>query len=361
MAKNPYAKEGFGHLFAPRTTAEQEIWDEVKNWLVRLRMLEGVPFNYIVSSEEMLPNESIRFFHVDRNWLDAMVDGALSVGMLDSRGTLPSVSEEDDQVQKYHELLDDLDESEVSYQEARKQKLVEYLGENGVPVEELDAGIPMTGFLIRSTVVRDYPGLEVSAYYAPFVHKRGAWDQKQFRIQTLRQVRLSETILLCLFSGIPTHLRIKEPGEGLRLGLDPHDPYQCIYELKYKNEVDAKLSKGMLGIRYRSNTGDRSVLAIKDILKEPNKEVDIPTLPDAKFWGPGSATYKTFRVSAGGYVATQLMQFPYQQDFAYNSLEQQPTTDEQTVTVHNQSILSGQSIDQHEGNIIRGGEKDGQG
>ena len=39
MAKNPYAKEGFGHLFAPRTTAEQEIWDEVKNWLVRLRML----------------------------------------------------------------------------------------------------------------------------------------------------------------------------------------------------------------------------------------------------------------------------------------------------------------------------------
>ena len=302
----------------------------------------------------MLPNESIRFFHVDRNWLDAMVDGALSVGMLDSRGTLPSVSEEDDQVQKYHELLDDLDESEVSYQEVRKQKLVEHLGENGVPVEELDAGIPMTGFLIRSTVVRDYPGLEVSAYYAPFVHKRGAWDQKQFRIQTLRQVRLSETILLCLFSGIPTHLRIKEPGEGLRLGLDPHDPYQCIYELKYKNEVDAKLSKGMLGIRYRSNMGDRSVLAIKDILKEPNKE-EIPTLPDSKFWGPGSATYKTFRVSAGvcGYSIDAI---PYHKT-AYNSLNSNLL--QMRTTVHNQSILSGQSIDQHEGNIIR--RKDGQG
>ena len=46
----------------------------------------GVPFSYIVSSEEMLPNESIRFFHMDRNWLDALVDGALSTGILDTRG-----------------------------------------------------------------------------------------------------------------------------------------------------------------------------------------------------------------------------------------------------------------------------------
>ena len=55
--------------------SEEMAWNSVVSWLSRLRLLEGVPFPYIVPSEGMLPNESIRFFHVDRNWLDALVDG----------------------------------------------------------------------------------------------------------------------------------------------------------------------------------------------------------------------------------------------------------------------------------------------
>lgn len=47
--------------------AEQQAWNHVLQWLTRLRLLEGVPFSYIVPSNEMLPNESIRFFHVDRS------------------------------------------------------------------------------------------------------------------------------------------------------------------------------------------------------------------------------------------------------------------------------------------------------
>ena len=75
--------------------AEEQAWDSVVAWLTRLRLLEGVPFSYIVSSEEMLPNESIRFFHMDRNWLDALVDGALSTGILDTRGPFASADDED--------------------------------------------------------------------------------------------------------------------------------------------------------------------------------------------------------------------------------------------------------------------------
>ena len=74
--------------------SEEMAWDAVVAWLTKLRLLEGVPFNYIVPSEEMLPNESIRFFHMDRNWLDAMVDGALSTGILDTRGPFASSDEE---------------------------------------------------------------------------------------------------------------------------------------------------------------------------------------------------------------------------------------------------------------------------
>ncbi len=45
---------------------------DVVRFLARLRLLEGVPFNYLVPDATMLPLESIRFFYVDRNWLDAL-------------------------------------------------------------------------------------------------------------------------------------------------------------------------------------------------------------------------------------------------------------------------------------------------
>ena len=81
--------------------AKEIAWGEVINWLTKLRMLDGVPFQYIVPSEEMLPDNSIRFFHIDRNWLDALVDGALSVGNIDSRGPF---ADEDISIRSNHLL-----------------------------------------------------------------------------------------------------------------------------------------------------------------------------------------------------------------------------------------------------------------
>ncbi|MFE3523372.1 hypothetical protein ACFXOD_17505 [Streptomyces sp. NPDC059161] len=52
----------------------------VQEWLTRLARLEMVPFGYLVPDERQLPQESVRFFHVDAGWTQAAVDGALSVG-----------------------------------------------------------------------------------------------------------------------------------------------------------------------------------------------------------------------------------------------------------------------------------------
>src|SRR5579871_6432114 len=54
--------------------------DGVKKWLTRLMQLSGVPINYLVPDEAMLPPESIRFFHLDVNWIAALIDGAFSIG-----------------------------------------------------------------------------------------------------------------------------------------------------------------------------------------------------------------------------------------------------------------------------------------
>ena len=51
---------------------------DLRIWLARLRLLEGVPFSYLVADSALLPPESIRFFYLDRGWTDALVEGALS-------------------------------------------------------------------------------------------------------------------------------------------------------------------------------------------------------------------------------------------------------------------------------------------
>src|SRR5690348_2015554 len=66
------------------TDGEHVVPFELRQWLARLRLLEGVPFAYLVADSALLPPESIRFFYLDRRWTDAVVQGALSVGTVTS-------------------------------------------------------------------------------------------------------------------------------------------------------------------------------------------------------------------------------------------------------------------------------------
>jgi hypothetical protein len=50
--------------------------------------LYNVPFNNLVANPVMLPQETIRFFYIDQNWTDALLDGALSIGVQSSRDSL---------------------------------------------------------------------------------------------------------------------------------------------------------------------------------------------------------------------------------------------------------------------------------
>ncbi len=67
-----------------RTGEDRIVPRDLRQWLARLRLLEAVPFAYLVADFELLPPESIRYFYLDRNWTDALVQGALSAGTLNS-------------------------------------------------------------------------------------------------------------------------------------------------------------------------------------------------------------------------------------------------------------------------------------
>ncbi|MGF1668207.1 MAG: hypothetical protein ACFCVC_18260 [Acidimicrobiia bacterium] len=163
-------------------------------WLARLRLLEGVPFAYLVPHDEMLPLESIRFFYLNRNWTDAAIDGALSVGAITTvdRAQIESVHEE---------LRHEIDRAEHTI------RAIE-------PPMTGDAGA-VTGFLLRSRAVSGWPGLEVHAW-------RG-WsssDDPGTRLRFLRFERLAPAVLLVLIDGVPDRVEIEEPRQGIQFGVD---------------------------------------------------------------------------------------------------------------------------------------------
>lgn len=320
---------------------EQAAWTQVISWLGRLRKLEGVPFRYIVPSEEMLPNNSIRFFHLDRNWLDAMVDGALSTGVMDSRGSLlegegemrkeryqklmASLAEEDKSAKDYRYVLS-VTESVNALPKNEKDQFDGWLENfnpglsgdkvrkaqwdvvvNFLPEFVTTVGGSRTGFLLRSSVVRDFPGLSVNAYYQTDPTKNAYSTEN--KLLTLRQVRLSDTVLMCIFDGVPTHLRLQEPREGIRLGMEPNQgaDYNHVYQFQPKNSAGQAVGSRE-NVSVRKGTGDTSVLRISDFidLKGRFRQQHI------------------IKPELGGFIATQLMEFPYQQDFEYDTIDSVP-------------------------------------
>jgi len=175
---------------------------ELAKFLARLRLLEGVPFAYLVPDTDLLPAESIRFFYLDRAWTDALVQGALSVGTVNSadRAQLEGL---------YSFVRREVDEEE------RRVRLP-----GGEAVQQGPAG-PVTGFVLRSRAVSGWPGLHVRAYR----EELGGADDASIpeadprRIKLLRMERLAPAVLFVLFDGIPAVVHIEEPRQGIQFGV----------------------------------------------------------------------------------------------------------------------------------------------
>lgn len=184
------------------TTTPTVAPEEILQFLARLRMLEGVPFNNLVPDAELLPNESIRFFFLDRAWTDALVQGALSVG---TANTIERAQME----RLYPQVEKEIDDAERRYRSP-----------GGEPELGGTAG-QVTGFLLRSAAVAGWPGLHVRAY-----NREPSDNDEEIvpesdpsRIKLLRLQRLAPAVLLALFDGVPTVVHIEEPRQGLQFGV----------------------------------------------------------------------------------------------------------------------------------------------
>jgi len=179
------------------TVAIQDASEPVLDWLGRLRMLIGVPFEYLVADDGLLRPETIRFFYVDRNWTDAAVDGAIAAG---AYGTRDRVTLQ----QRHADVRDAVDDSE------RRQRP----GGESVSASRVAApagggteSANLAGFLLRSRAVSGWPGL----------HVRG-WRAAR-RLVIMRMERLAPAVMLVIFDDIPDRMEIEEPRQGIQFGV----------------------------------------------------------------------------------------------------------------------------------------------
>jgi hypothetical protein len=175
----------------------------LRSWLVQLRLLNGVPFANLVPDTELLPEESIRWFYLDRRWTDALVQGALSVGTVnsDDRTLLTA---------QYDAIRAELDQEERNVR--RPAGSPRYGG-------TVDA---VSGFILRSQAVAGWPGLHVRAFNVDPAEGDTAKypEDDPRRMRLLRLDRLAPAVLFCLFDGIPTVVHIEEPRQGVQFGFD---------------------------------------------------------------------------------------------------------------------------------------------
>jgi hypothetical protein len=196
-----------GSATTPEATAA-DVPRQIMQWLAQLKLLHNVPFRYLVPDERMLPPESIRFFHVDLNWLDALIDGAYSIGRYASglgQGTLHNRVEG----ALAESLAPALNRAARS---RRRQQFGAAMADDPAPFEAV------TGFLLRSQVVKGWPGLQANAYAKGNSPEEPTWDGTS--LKALRLEHLSEETFFGLFEGDCHRLDLHEPSEGLHFGFD---------------------------------------------------------------------------------------------------------------------------------------------
>lgn len=158
-------------------TGSEEVPGEIKKFLNELILLHGLPLNCLLPACRMLPEESIRFFQADWEYITALLYGALSVS-----GTGEEDSEE------YGRIIGQL--------------LDGFRGRDG----KLSV---LSGFIICSELVEKMADLKVEVF-----------DYSGAAFPILRKERLREDILLVLAKGLIHKAVIRPGGSTAHMGAD---------------------------------------------------------------------------------------------------------------------------------------------
>lgn len=157
-------------------------WMIVLAWVMNRMFLAGVPAHYLITDPSHLELESLRFFHIDSNWVDAMIDGALSLAnhMGNDKDRVAIKTALNDYIKSTPELLSHAPQ------------------------------IPTYGFFLRSDLVTMFPDLRVTTLPHP--------QNPPVRAPLLRHEIVTDGVMLGLLDRIPCSNEF----EGLVFTQPPH-------------------------------------------------------------------------------------------------------------------------------------------
>ncbi len=168
------------------------IEQKLQAYFTGLSRLLGVPFQYLVPHESLLPDESLRFFCVDRLWVECLLDGAFSIGRT------------------------------TRFDLARER------GAQGQPRFPHQQERPlMRGVILRSDLVAGWPSLMVEGY--------ASFDPSESsRLELLRYERLGQNVAIAIFGGDLKVFTLHLPPESLHFGFsrDATDEGEYTKEVK---------------------------------------------------------------------------------------------------------------------------------
>ena len=269
-------------------------------FLAHLRLLIGVPFDYLVPDARLLPDESIRFFYMDRSWTDRMVDGALAVGKIGTRE------------QAHHQAH----AANVSSQLDLTERTVRALQTNRQPGQSTEPGGIVTGFLLRSAAVVGWPTMDVRAFSQvvpppptdPTTPAYAQWqaNANKVQLQTLRLELLSPSVLLALFDGIPELVWCEEPHHGVQFGVNPVGGYFYLHRHEANGAIEpTETPSQQIGVPMRA--ANPRVVAIQALHR--------------KLTEIGYADPLLVKQTGSAALAIEMLELPWRQRFQYGAGE----------------------------------------
>jgi hypothetical protein len=263
----------------------------MESFLAHLRLLIGVPFDYLVPDARLLPDESIRFFYLDRSWTDRLIDGAIAVGKTGTR----------EQAHHQYQAPNLQSQLDLTERTVRNTQIAKQL-----PTGSGAAGI-ITGFLLRSAAVTGWPSMDVRAFSQVVPPSQGnvddpasaAWAANADAVQlpTLRLELLSPSVLLALFDGIPQLVWCEEPHHGVQFGVT--DPNEAGIFYLDRHETRGEIEVGGAAVKVPVRAANPRVIAVQALRNQLNALGDSKLVPQT-----GSAAF-----------AIEMLQLPWRQRF----------------------------------------------
>ncbi|NEO80118.1 hypothetical protein [Moorena sp. SIO4G3] len=218
----------------------------LKEWFNGVELLKGIPFNYLVPDERLLPPESIRFFWVDPLWIDCLQDGAFSIGRVTGADVV-----DDRQIRSNRDF-------------------------------NLNQDRRITGIIMRSKVVSGWPGLLVDGYDTPVADVDSIDETEANILPLLRMETLAEDVLICLFQGEVKTVDIHLEPESMHFGLDAPIVESPEWSKNLRNENGELMDEFLISPIPWQNE-EKGVINLEELAQQMNDYLELDQFTSAQF------------------------------------------------------------------------------